>query len=255
MRFSLKLPACVAVVATALAVAMPGFASPEQPAGLSLTQFRLVYPASEKKGITWSLTNNTDRAYLMQSWIRPLDAATGLPAAEEERKGPSATIPLLVTPPLKRVEPGDPLQLRLRVTDMSLPQDRESVFYLSVKGIPSVPDKASQNGGQLVVAVVNNLKLFYRPVGLPEGGVKKAVQQLRFSLQGDVLVADNPTPFYLNFSQLSVGGKPLPAAELRKLVPPKGQQRYAVSGGAQGAVEWQVLDEESQVTPLQRQTL
>lgn len=251
MMFSLKVPLLIA----ALIGAMPCFATADKPAGLSFNQFRLVYPAEEKKGITWSLTNNTDRPYLMQSWVRPMDFTTGLPAAEVDNKAPAAAIPLMVTPPLKRLDPGEQLTLRIRLTEMSLPQDRESVFYLSVKGIPSIPDKASQTGGQLVIAVVNNMKLFYRPEGLPAGGVVKASRQLRFSLQNDVLVVDNPTPFYINFSQVTVGGRPLPAGELSKLVPPKGQQRYPVTSGVRGTVEWQVLDEDSQRTPLQQQAL
>lgn len=251
MMFSSKISLLIAV----LIGAMPCFAAPQKPAGFSFNQFRLIYPGAEKKGITWSLTNNTDRPYLMQSWVRPVDFTTGLPAAEEDNKAPAASIPLMVTPPLKRVDPGEQLTLRIRLTEMSLPQDRESVFYLSVKGIPSIPDKASQTGGQLVVAVVNNMKLFYRPEGLPESGVANASKQLRFSLQSEALVVDNPTPFYINFSQVTVGGKPLPASELSKLVPPKGQQRYSVASGVRGSVEWQVLDEDSQRTALQRQAL
>lgn len=249
MRFFLNLFLLVA----ALAGASTCVATPEQLAGLSINQFRIVYAAAETKGITWSLTNKTSRAYLMQSWMRPVDFNTGLPAAEGN-SAPVATIPLLVTPPLKRVEPGEQLTLRIRLTDMSLPQDRESVFYLSVKGIPAVPDKASQTGGQLVVAVVNNMKLFYRPQGLPAGGVAKASEQLRFSLQGDALVVDNPTPFYLTFSQLKVGGKPQAAAELSRLVPPKGQQRYPVASNTRRDVEWQVIGEDNRTTPVQHQT-
>jgi fimbrial chaperone protein len=66
---------------------------------------------------------------------------------------------------------------------------------------------------------------------------------------------DNPTPFYLNFSQLKVGGQALPAATLRTLVPPKGQQRYPVPKGARNEVEWQVIGEDSRPTPVQRKTL
>jgi fimbrial chaperone protein len=251
MKRFVKVPLLIAT----LAAALPCLAAQEHPDGLSINQFRIVYPASETKGITWSMTNNTHRAYLMQSWVRTLDPATGLPMAEEDNKGPREGLPLLVTPPLKRVDQGEQLTLRLRQTGSSLPQDRESVFYLSVKGIPSVPDKASQTGGQLVVAVVNNMKLFYRPAGLPAGGVTKASEQLRFSLHGDALVVDNPTPFYLNFSQLKVGGRAIPAATLRMLVPPKGQQRYPVAKGTGNEVEWQVFAEDNRPTPLQRKPL
>ena len=251
MRLALKLMLFMAATLATL----PCLAQPEKASGFSLNQFRIVYPAAGKKGITWSMTNNTDRTYLMQSWVRPMDFTSGLPAAGSDSKAPGDAIPLMVTPPLKRLDPGEQLTLRIRLTGMTLPQDRESVFYLSVKGIPSVPERASQTGGQLVLAVVNNMKLFYRPEGLPEGGVRNAAKQLRFSLQNDVLVVDNPTPFYIHFSQLTVGRKPLAADELRRLVPPKGQQRYPVSPEMRGAVEWQVLDEDSQRTALQRQAL
>lgn len=251
MRYLLKFS-----LLTAMLFGLPGYAAPQEASGITLSQFRLIYPAAEKKGVTWSLTNNTTRAWLMQSWIRPLDSATGLPAAESDNKGASAAIPLLVTPPLKRVDAGEALTLRIRLTELSLPKDRESVFYLTVKGIPSVPDKEKQTGEQLVVAVANNIKLFYRPEGLPAGGVAKAATQLHFSLQGDAIVVDNPTPFYINFSQLTVGGQPLPADALRKLVPPRGQLRYTIAkGNTRGAVEWQVMDENSQSTPVQRQAL
>lgn len=251
----MKFVSTLTLLLAVLTGVQPCFAAPERATGFSLNQFRIVYPAGEKKGITWSMTNNTERAWLMQSWIRPVDVSSGLPAAESDSKGPDEAIPLMVTPPLKRLDPGEQLTLRIRLTGMTLPQDRESVFYLSVKGIPSMPDKASQTGGQLVLAVVNNMKVFYRPEGLPAEGVKSAAKQLRFSLQNEALVVDNPTPFYINFSQLTVGGKPLAADALRRLVPPKGQQRYPVSAGMRGEVTWQLLDEDSLVTPLLRQTL
>lgn len=230
-------------------------ASPQMPSGITLSQFRIIYSQSDAKGVTWSLTNNSDRAYLMQSWIRPMDFTTGLPLAEEKQASPKKPIPLLVTPPLNRVDSGEALTLRIRALDDSLPKDRESVFYLSVKGIPSIPDKATQTGGQLVVAVVNNVKLFYRPTGLPEGGVTQAASRLRFSRKGETLVVTNPTPFYLNFSQLTVGGKALPTEALRRLVPPQGQQDYPLDKSASGVVEWQLVDETSQATPTHRQTL
>ncbi|HDR2681770.1 TPA: molecular chaperone [Enterobacter mori] len=252
MTFSLKATGFSAV----MCLALPCHANVPAPAGMTLNQFRIVYPSTEAKGITWSLINNTDRAYLMQSWIRPVDFTTGLPELESHGGGRTSAIPLLVTPPLKRVEARESLTLRIRLTERSLPPDRESVFYLSVKGIPSVSEKSStHSGGQMVVAVVNNVKLFYRPEGLPEGGVATASSQLRFSQRGDQLWVDNPTPFYINFSQVVVGGKSLPADVLRKLIPPKGHQSYPLPQGARGMVEWQLLDENSLATALQQQAL
>lgn len=251
----MRLPLTSALLLAALSCTPSCFAVAPEASGISLSQFRIIYPGADTKGVTWSLTNNTDRAWLIQSWMRPVDFITGLPMPETESSASSAKIPFLVTPPLKRVDAGEGMTLRIRLTELSLPKDRESVFYLSVKAIPAITDSDSASNGKLVVAVVNNIKLFYRPEGLPAGGVKKAAAQLRFSRQGESLVVDNPTPFYINFSQVTVGGKPISADGLRKLVPPYGQQRYDLVKGMSGPVEWQVLDEDHRPTPLQHQAL
>lgn len=233
----------------------PSFASAYEQTGFTLNQFRIIYSETDTQGVTWSMINNTDRAYLMQSWIRQIDTETVLPALETNSKASTTKIPFLVTPPLARVDPGEPLTLRIRLTELSLPADRESAFYLSVKAIPAISDSDSQGNGKVIIAVVNNIKLFYRPKGLPAGGVTQAATQLRFSRQGNSLVVDNPTPFYINFSQIMVGGKALSAEALHRLLPPKGQLRYDLAAGIPGPVTWQALDEDNRITPEQRQPL
>lgn len=250
----MRLPLTSAVLIAALSCTPSCFAVAPESSGISLSQFRIIYPGADTKGVTWSLTNNTDRAWLIQSWIRPVDFTTGLPMPETESSASSAKIPFLVTPPLKRVDAGEGMTLRIRLTELSLPKDRESVFYLSVKAIPAVTDSDSASNGKLVVAVVNNIKLFYRPEGLPAGS-KESRRAAAIQPPGESLVVDNPTPFYINFSQVTVGGKPISADGLRKLVPPYGQQRYDLVKGMSGPVEWQVLDEEHRPTPLQHQAL
>lgn len=251
MRLSLLL----SVLITAVSCMPSSHALAQDSVGFSLSQFRIIYTGADNKGVTWSMTNNTERAYLMQSWIRPIDPTTGLPKPDMDNNVPTSRIPFLVTPPLKRVDPREDLTLRIRLTELSLPNDRESLFYLSVKGIPAVSEAENTVTGKLVVAVVNNIKLFYRPDGLPAGGVTRAATQLRFSAQGNSLVVDNPTPFYINFRTLTVAGKPISAVALRKLVPPYGQQRYDAVIGAGVQVEWQVVDEDNRATPLQHHTL
>jgi P pilus assembly chaperone PapD len=50
-------------------------------------------------------------------------------------------------------------------TGGSLPEDRESVFWLNVKSIPATDDSVPHNN-VLQVVVKSRLKLFYRPAGL-----------------------------------------------------------------------------------------
>ena len=231
-------------------------AAPPPQSGITLHATRVIYPESAKKGVTLSLTNNNEHAYLMQSWIRPLDLSSGQVAAEVQgADDPTNTIPFIATPPLKRVNAGEKMTLLIRQTRNDLPNDRESVFAVSVKAIPSMPAKTEQTGNQLVIALVNNFKLFYRPAGLPAGGITQAANELHFSRQGDRLIVDNPTPFYLTFSHLTVGGSAVEPAELRLMVPPKGQQHYRLPKAANGDVQWQLLDENTEATPMQRQPL
>lgn len=226
------------------------------PSGITLHSMRVIYPESAKKGVMFSLTNNTDQTYLMQSWMRHLDLSTGQVAAEVENGDQTAgTIPFIITPPLKRVDAGEKLTFLIRKTRNDLPKDRESVFFVSIKAIPNTQEKEAQKGNQLVVAVVNNIKLFYRPEGLPEGGIKHAATSLSFRQQGDQLIVDNPTPFYLTFAHLAVGGNALTSSELRTLVPPKGVQKYPLHKAAKSDVQWQLLDENTEATPIQRQSL
>ena len=75
MNIFLKLPLLIFVLFNVLSLHVYA----DDLSGFTIKQFRILYNASEKKGVTWSLTNNSERSYLMQSWIRPLDAATGMP--------------------------------------------------------------------------------------------------------------------------------------------------------------------------------
>lgn len=161
--------------------------------------------------------------------------------------------PTSVTPPMQRFDPGEELALRIRRTGVELPADRESVYFISMKAIPGQQaPQDRQTSPQVTLTVVSNMKLFYRPKGLPTGGVASAAPQLKFSLQGDTLVADNPTPFWLTFSHLSVGDYALDSPALRLMVPPKGQQQYRLPVGTRGDVIWQLIDEDGWNTRSQR---
>lgn len=232
------------------AAAVSGHAGQPDPSGISFYVLRVIYPESEKRGVTLRAYNKTSDVYLMQSWIRRVDFSTG----DADLQGDSVmAMPFIVTPPLQRFEPGEELALRIRRTGVELPADRESVYFISMKAIPgqSAPQDR-QTTPQVTLTVVSNIKLFYRPKGLPAGGVASAAPQLRFSLQGDTLVADNPTPFWLTFSHLGVGDYALDNPALRHMVPPKGQQQYHLPAGARGDVTWQLIDEDGWNTPSQR---
>lgn len=216
------------------------------PPGISFYALRVIYPAGEKQGVTLTAYNKSPAAYLMQSWIRPIDPATGDVDVHWQGK---PVMPFIVTPPLSRIEANGELTLRIRRNDVPLPEDRESVFFISMKALP-----AQQPGAeQMVMTVVSNMKLFYRPKGLVKRAVADMAPKLTFSRKGRQLTAINPTPYWLTFSRLAVGRTALDKPALRLMVPPFGQQTYTLPSEATGKITWQLIDEDGWDTPIAQQ--
>lgn len=221
--------------------------------GITLQSTRVVYPGQAKNGITFKVTNNTAKPYLLQSRVIPWIAEqTDTLSAPEVHKD-TQEVPFIVLPPLQRFEPAEALTLRIRLTRNTLPTDRESVFVLSLKAIPS--QSSSTKTARLVLAMQNDLKLFYRPEGLPEYSAEELAGQLRFQRQGTRLKVTNPTPYYMTFRSLSVGGQSVGGNASLMWVPPFGEQTYPLTVNAQGQITWQLIDEIGNVTSAQHRPL
>ena len=81
-----------------------------------------------------------------------------------------------------------------------LPQDRESLFYLSVREIPPKPDKANV----LQLAMQSRIKLFFRPTAIiPKSKSEIWQDQVVFQKSGNKMTAQNPTPYYITIISLS----------------------------------------------------
>ncbi|MCI1897965.1 MAG: molecular chaperone [Enterobacter sp.] len=221
------------------------FAAPESaPQGISFYTLRVIYSAHDKQGVSLAAHNNSPAPYLVQSWLRPVDNATG--DVDLHWQGEPG-MPFVVTPPLSRIEANSELALRIRRNDVPLPQDRESVFFISMKAMPVQPQKSEQ--GKMVMTVVSNLKLFYRPDGLKRRAVEEMAPKLKFHREGHDLVATNPTPYWLTFSHLASGASELGKAGLRLMVPPFGQRSYPIDTSSGASVTWRLIDEDGWDTP------
>ncbi|WP_447880112.1 fimbrial biogenesis chaperone [Serratia fonticola] len=221
--------------------------------GITLQATRMVYPEQAKNGITFTVTNNTAQPYLLQSRVIPWMAEPTNTALAQQVHQDTRGGPFIVLPPLKRFEPAEALTLRIQLTRNTLPTDRESVFVLSLKAIPG--QSSSAETPRLVLAMQNDLKLFYRPKDLPEYSAVQLAQQLRFQRQGSRLKVINPTPYYMTFHLLSVGGRAVDAGASLLLVSPFGEQAYPLPTSDQGEITWQLIDGMGDVTPVQSRTL
>ncbi len=226
--------------------------------GLRLLGTRVIYPAQETRGITFSVTNNALEPFLIQSRVTPWQESPQYMATTE-------VVPFIVTPPLARLDAGETLNLRIRETQKIFPIDRESVFGFHLKGIPSqaelpVPGSSatthSEPSVQMVLALQYTLKLFYRPATLPVYNAEQITKSLQFTREGTRLVVTNPTAFYVTFDSLTLAGKPIDGDALFEMVPPFGQQTYPLpTSVVQGVLTWRIVTDLGDRTDLQTRAL
>ncbi|WP_347254503.1 molecular chaperone [Leminorella grimontii] len=192
-------------------------------ADIAIGGTRVIYPGNKKEtGVSISNLKGND-VYLIQSWIEDGDA---------NRKAP-----FIVTPPLFRINAGEENQLRIIRTGGELPQDRESLFWLSVKAIPAMTESNSVNVLQVVVK--SRLKMFYRPDGLSDEPTS-AYRQLNVFSEGKKLRIENPTPYFVTFFSLKVNGVEIKEADM---LPPKSHIYFTPPGGRVSTVSWQTIND------------
>ncbi|WP_118986444.1 fimbrial biogenesis chaperone [Photorhabdus sp. CRCIA-P01] len=201
--------------------------------GLSFSPMQLSYVAKDSPGgVTLSMTNHTGQNYLVQGFVSPMDPDTGRFDTQAEQ-----VPPFVVLPPLKRVEAGEEFSFRIRQLGGQLPPDRESAFVVSLRAIPgvAVPDTVDTSAlshridkvSQVQIALQMNIRLFYRPLGVPDRDNATVAKQVKFSIQGTQLRVENPTPYFLTFSALKVGSQQADDHTRQAMVPPKGIQTYS----------------------------
>lgn len=158
---------------------------------------RFIYPANEKE-ITVSLVNNASRPAIAQAWLD-----NGNPKESPD----TIKTPFQVTPPVSRLEAKGGQVLRIKLmTKEGIPTDRESLWWLNILDIPPTvksTDKKDENALQL--AIRSRFKFIYRPDGL--GKPDLAVEKLIIKPNGTQLSIDNPTPFYITISKISIKDK------------------------------------------------
>lgn len=167
-----------------IAVCGLSFATQSQ-AAIQAMASRVIYPADEKAA-TLSIKNNAKLPYMAQIWLEPGVATDA-----------SQKIPMIVTPPLLRLEPQKESALRFIYSGQGLPTDRESQYWINIQEIPPKPKEKNI----LQIAIRSKIKLFYRPesvkMQLPE-----AVKQLRWFVQDGQLKLENKSPLHITIGEI-----------------------------------------------------
>lgn len=203
--------------------------------GVILGESRVIYPLNSK-GVSISVNNPQDYPVLIQARV-----------LNENKTG---TAPFIVTPPLFRLDSTQQSSLRIVQTETNFPNDKESLQWLCVKGIPPKNDDlwAGSAGGasaevgiSLQIAIDNCIKMMLRPNGL-KGNPSQFSGDIEWMVDRGKLTASNPTPYYMNLGKIKFGGKEVSP----HFIPPKGKWTFDIPRGAgnQGSVAWQVINDQ-----------
>jgi len=219
-------------------------------AGLLAEATRIIYPAGAPAR-TLTLTNTNDWPVVVQTWF---DHGEGDPEA-------LAAPPFIAIPAIFRLAPQAVQTLRIVATGEALPDTRESVYWLNLYEIPpAAPDPdttldTNADTARLDLALNTQLKLFYRPQGLPqpENLTEKLASQLHFQIEAQnghwFIACHNPTAWHASFAGLAVDGKAgeLPARqEPDMMTPPQTTRRYRLAPGTpapDATVKFSLIDD------------
>lgn len=197
---------------TGLAVALLPLTLTTANAGVIIGGTRVIFEGAKKEA-TINITNPDNTPYLIQSWIDMQDGVSG-------------NAPFIITPPLYRLDGGQKNLERIVMTG-SLPQEQESLFWLNIKAIPS----ASKQMNALQIAVKTRIKLIYRPDGLRASTPEEQANKLTWQRSGNAIQVNNPTPYVINFNEITLGGRKLDDVTY---VLPGASARFSLPEGVSG---------------------
>jgi len=172
---------------------------------------RVVYPGNAKEQAL-QFQNPDAHPHVVQVWLDDGDA---------QATPDTAQTPFLALPQVFRIEPQTGQMVRLLMTDASsLPQDRESVFYLNFSQLP-MQRKTDGPVNQLLLMFTSRLKVFYRPAGIEADLPQDIAQRLQLAWRDGAVHVHNPTPYHVvvNFADLLTDKEPIRLASADMIAP------------------------------------
>ncbi|ELY2795962.1 molecular chaperone [Cronobacter dublinensis] len=188
-------------------------------ASMTISGTRIIFTGDEKD-ISVRTNNKGNQPALVQVWVDDGKADADLNAVK---------IPFVVTPPVYRVEPGRGQSVRLIYNDMTLPQDRESVYWFNMLEIPPAPaGNAKKN--RLELAFRTRIKIFFRPKALSsnseENTDKLRWQMISDNVKGIGVEVTNPTPYFFSFDTAVINAQSGKIPLIMDMVAPGATQKF-----------------------------
>lgn len=183
---------------------------------------RVIYNEGVKDS-SIDIENPDEIAYLIQSWV------------DDENGEPQSIFS--VTPPLFKLPRESTNTLRIFLTEDVLPNNRESLFWLNIKNIPSV--KFQENS--LQIAFRTQMKLIYRPISLKSVDFNQEQEKIIWSKSGNKIIVKNPTPYYINFQRISFNEKAL--KNVSYIAPFSTVEFNTESSSKHGIIKWELIND------------
>ena len=160
-------------------------------AGILAERTRVIYPEAQRE-VALMLNNTNDYSIMTQVWV---DDGTGNPD--------TAKTPFLVLSPMFKLNAGQNQGIRILENGTQLPKDRETLYWLNLYEVPMLQKKQLESD-YLRTSTNTQLKLIYRPKGLPELNLTQVDKQLSFTASGQILEVTNNSAHYLSFANLQL---------------------------------------------------
>lgn len=158
--------------------------------GIVLEGTRVIYKSGTKTKTIKVKNTDKETTFLVQNWV--------------ETGSGDRTSDFILTPPVFKSVPDSDNLLRLRYAGgVGLPENKESIFYLNVKSIPSIDKSAISDRNVMVLAVKTRLKLIYRPAKVPDYKDSQIPELLKFYNNNNHLYAENSTPYYITLTNIT----------------------------------------------------
>ncbi|CNE73386.1 fimbria/pilus periplasmic chaperone [Yersinia mollaretii] len=177
------------------------YASVVYAGGVGLGVTRMVYSGAVSQSLLDVRNTDTESSFLIQSWV-------------ENSQGQRSS-DFVITPPLFVLKPEMENAVKVMFNGRQLPQDRETLYWITVKAIPQSVKQSNTN--TLQFASASRIKLFYRPVELTKKTNNEEWKSLNGEFHDGKVKLINPTPFYITTINMKVDGKTVKPI----MIPPK----------------------------------
>ena len=160
-------------------------------AAFALNNTRYIYD-DQQQNISFQVTNESNAVYRGQVWIGNGD------------HNPN-NVYFIAAPAFFQLPAGKTQIVRLINVNHSLPQNKESLFFLNVQEIPQAIEG---NKNALQIAMDTRVKLIYRPQTL-QANRTNAEQKMQVIDVAGKAALKNPTPYFFAVLSVSNNGKPV----------------------------------------------